>query len=168
MAKVPSCLAMGVASGQSMPCGLCRQGQDRRLAHVGRFGGPEHGFRGDGCAGYLGRQERQEHQVGGTAGHDYVRRAGDCWWRGCTSGTNNGGTLRPQITGDKGVLVCLDEATGQAPVAGYPRQDAHRQCQRLAGTGDRVSPVGGRRSAVLRQQRMPVGVRGRGRVPRRY
>jgi outer membrane protein assembly factor BamB len=28
-------------------------------------------------------------------------------------GTNNGGNLRPGITGDKGVLVCLDEKTGK-------------------------------------------------------
>ena len=28
-------------------------------------------------------------------------------------GTNNGGTLRPGIEGDKGVLVCLDEQTGK-------------------------------------------------------
>lgn len=27
--------------------------------------------------------------------------------------TNNGGTLRPNITGDKGVLLCLKEATGE-------------------------------------------------------
>lgn len=28
-------------------------------------------------------------------------------------GTNNGGTLRPNITGDKGVIVCVDQKTGK-------------------------------------------------------
>ena len=84
----------------------------RRLAHVGRYAGPQHGVEHDGPADVLGRQGRNQREVGRGA------RVADLWQPGRVAGvvfvgTNNEKVRDPKQGGDRGVLMAFRESDGE-------------------------------------------------------
>ena len=128
------------------------RGVGRRLADVGRHADPQHGVADDGPADDVGRQDRQEREVGRRARLAVLRQSGGRPAASCSIGTNNEAMRDPKQAGDRGVLMAFREATGEFMWQATFEKLVVGPRQRLAVPGHRQLAADHRRRRLLHHQ----------------